>query len=184
VTTKTEQDLAAKVEALEAEIDELARRRAEAVAQIRHAERRFEELEGRRSVLSPKTFAGDKEAVKELEEVEDEHDRIARSVRVARSAVPEFDRMLKEAKEKHAKAVRDVHREEADELYRQSAALNAERDELAKRLREVLDRQADLFHDRVQTVRRYDQDQANSAFISGDGIDDWLTGAFSRWLLR
>ncbi len=88
-TTKRE-ELTTLMEELEAEIDELSRRRAEAGAQIRHAEERFEELEERRSALSPKTFSGDKEAAAELEQVEDEHDRIARSSRVARRACYEL----------------------------------------------------------------------------------------------
>ncbi len=180
-TTKRE-ELSALVERLEAEIDELSRRRGEAVAQIRHAEERFEELEERRSALSPKTFSGDKEAAAELEQVEDEHDRIARSSRVARSAVPEFDKMIAEARERLAEAREQVHREKANALYRQSAELDPKRDELARQLFEVLEEQARIDSDRMQEVRLFDQEEANRRAVAGDGVAEWLRGAFARWL--
>ncbi len=183
-TTKRE-ELTALVERLEAEIDELSRRRAEALAQIRSAEERFEALEERRAALSPKVFSGDAEAAAELERVEEEHDRLARSVRVARSAVPEFDRMLEDARKKRTEAARDVHRERYAELQRQSAALDPERDELARRLAEILDKQADLHLDMVNEVRQSgDGDEANRMFVSGNGTRDWLELTFARWLLR
>ncbi len=183
--TKAGQGLAARVEALEAEAADLSRRRAEALAQIRSAEERFGELEERRTALSPKAFSGDAEAAAELERVEEEHDRLARSVRVARSAVPEFDRMLEDARKKRTEAARDVHRERYAELQRQSAALDPERDELGKRLAEVLDKQADLHLDMVNEVRQSgDGDGANSMFVSGNGTRDWLELTFARWLLR
>ena len=183
--TKAEQQDAGNVVAnLEAEVEELVRRRAEAVAQIHHAEERFEKLEARRAALSSRTFSGDEEAARELQDLEDEHDRTARSARVARSAVPEFDRMLTEARGRLREARVRAHRERYDELYRQSVALDPERDELAKRLAEVLDRQSDLHLDMVNAVRQYDGDGANSMFVSGNGTRDWLELAFARWLLR
>ncbi len=183
-TTKRE-ELTALVERLEAEIDELSRRRAEALAQIRSAEERFGELEERRAALSPKVFSGDEEARGELEDLEDEHDALARSVRVAKSAVPEFDKMIAEARKKRAEAARDVHRERYAELQRQSSALDGERDELAGRLVEILDKQADLHLGMVNEVRQSgDGDEANRMFVSGNGTRDWLELMFARWLLR
>ena len=176
--------LAAEVDRLDAEIGELKGQRDQATAQLRSAERLFEELEERRGVLSPKTFAGDEEAVRELQEVEDEHDRIARSARVARSALPEFDRMLKEAKEKLEEAEKDVHSEKAAELLREGEALDAERDELGKRLFEVLRKQEDLYFGAHSEVRYYDGDQANRMYVSGDGVREWLEAKFERWLRR
>ncbi len=181
-TTKRE-ELSALVERLEAEIDELSRRRGEALARIRSAEERFEELEERRAALSPKAFSGDEEAAAELEQVEDEHDRIARSSRVARSAVPEFDRMIKEARGRLGEAREGVHRERYAELQNQSAALDPERDELAGRLVEILDKQADLHLDMVNEVRQSgDGDEANRMFVSGNGTRSWIEDRFSRWL--
>ncbi len=181
-TTKRE-ELTALVERLEAEIDELSRRRAEALAQIRSAEERFGELEERRAALSPKVFSGDEEARGELEDLEDEHDALARSVRVAKSAVPEFDKMIAEARKKRAEAARDVHRERYAELQRQSAALDPERDELGKRLAEVLAKQAGLHLGMVNEVRQSgDGDEANRMFVSGNGTRSWIEDRFSRWL--
>ncbi len=183
-TTKRE-ELSALVERLEAEIDELSRRRGEALAQIRSAEERFGELEERRAALSPKVFSGHVEARGELEDLEDEHDALARSVRVAKSAVPEFDKMIAEARKKRAEAARDVHRERYAELQRQSSALDGERDELAGRLVEILDKQADLHLGMVNEVRQSgDGDEANRMFVSGNGTRDWLELMFARWLLR
>ncbi len=114
-----------------------------------------------------------------------ELDALARSVRVAKSAVPEFDKMIAEARERLAEAREQVHRERAAELSRQSTGLDAERDELAGRLVEILDKQADLYHDMVNEVRQSgDGDEANRMFVSGNGTRDWLELVFARWLLR
>ena len=181
--TKAEQDAEKIAANLEAEIDELARRRGDAIAQIHHAEERFVQLEERRTVLSPKAFSGDKEATAELEQMEDEHDRIARSVRVARSAVPEFDRMTSETRERLAEARVRVHRERADELARQSEALDGERDQLAARLAEILEEQTRLDFERSHQVRAFDGDEANRITMnSAPGTRAWLEGAFARWL--
>ncbi|MDP9480483.1 MAG: hypothetical protein M3R38_33285 [Actinomycetota bacterium] len=180
-TTKRE-ELTSLVERLEAEIDELSRRRGEALARIRSAEERFEALEERRAALSPKVFSGHVEARGELEDLEDEHDALARSVRVAKSAVPEFDKMIAEAKERLAEAREQVHREKADALYRQSAELDPKRDELARQLFEVLEEQARIDSDRMQEVRLFDQEEANRRAVAGDGVAEWLRGAFARWL--
>ncbi len=182
-TTKRE-ELTGLVERLEAEIDDLSLRRREALARIRSAEARFEELEERRASISPKVFSGDEGARGELEDLEDEHDALARSVRVAKSAVPEFDKMIAEARERLAEAREQVHREKADELYRQSAELDPKRDELARQLFEVLEEQARIDSDRMQEVRLFDQDAANRRAVAGDGVAEWLRGAFARWLLR
>nr|MDP9474517.1 hypothetical protein [Actinomycetota bacterium] len=119
----------------------------------------------------------------ELEDLEDEHDALARSVRVAKSAVPEFDKMIAEAKERLAEAREQVHRERYAELQRQSAALDPERDKLAKRLVEILDKQADLHLGMVNEVRQSgDGDEANRMFVSGNGTRSWIEDRFSRWL--
>ncbi len=103
----------------------------------------------------------------------------------ASSAVPEFDRMIKEARGRLGEAREGVHRERYAELQNQSAALDPERDELAGRLAEILDKQADLHLDMVNEVRQSgDGDEANSMFVSGNGTRDWLELTFARWLLR
>ncbi len=177
-TTKRE-ELTTLMEELEAEIDELSRRRAEAVAQIRHAEERFEELEERRSALSPKTFSGDKEAAAELEQVEDEHDRIARSSRVARSAVPEFDRMIKEAKGRLGEAREGVHRKRYEELARERYTLDEEIEAAADKLAEGLDRLSNL------DGEQYTEGRAGGLDPSYDIHDltrGWLSSRFRDYL--
>lgn len=179
MTTQTNET----IEALEAEIGELKRRREEALGQIRRAETRFGELEELRTEFSPKAFSGDEAAARELEAIEDEHDVLARSVRVARSALPEFERMLEEAKGKLAEERLEVHRARRQALLTQAGELDAERDELARRLHEILDKQDGLYFDALQELNSYDQDAANRTISHGYyPIRDYLTGAFSRWL--
>lgn len=171
------------VEALEAEIAELSRRRSEALAQIQRAETRFAELEELRTEFSPKAFSGNQSAARELEAIEDEHDTLARSVRVARSALPEFERMLEAARTKATEARKDVHRTRREALLAESRELDAERDELSRRLHEVLEKQDGLYFDALQELNAYDQDAANRTISHGHyPIQGFLAGAFSRWL--
>ncbi len=183
MTTKTKQeDPQVVVDRLDAGIEELERQRAQAIAQMRRTERRFEELEKRRSVLSPKTFAGDKKATEELEALEDEHDELARSSRVAKAAIPEIDRMLEELREQRTQAQRDVHMHRESELAREADSLNEERDELAGRLYEILERQDEFHAKMIQAVSRYDQDRANGMVTSEHPNRAWLRHTFSRWI--
>lgn len=177
---KTEENT---VETLEAEVDELTRRRAEALAQIQRAEVRFGELEERRTILSPKAFSGDKKASAELEELEDEHDRVQRSVRVARSAVPEFERMIAGARERLAKAREDVHRERYQALIAEGDALTPKIEELASELVQLLEKRGALYADASQELRYYDQDGANSVAMGvRPAVQDFVDRTFYQWL--
>ncbi len=142
-------------------------------------------MKARRKEIGLAVFREDAEAVEELAELRARATSAEETLEVSGGASEQLERRLGEAKDALAEARVRVHREKADELYRQSAALDAEREELGKRLAEVLDRQADLHHDRVQAVRQSgNSDQANSMFLSGNGTRDWLELMFSRWLLR
>lgn len=180
MTTQTdEQSLLVEVEALDAEIEELERQKREALAVIRRAERRFEELDEQRRKLSPKTFSGDSSACLELEGVEDEHETLDRSVRVANSAVPEFDRMLEETKAKRREAQGNVHRERYRILSEELSEVASERDEVAARLQQLLKRQAELRGGMAQEMRQWDQEQANRMAVDGMSANrTWLEGAF------
>ncbi len=184
MTPKTEQDPTTTVETLEAEIAELERRRGQALAQIRRAERRFEELEARRSALAPRTFAGDEGAAEELRELEDEHDRLARSVRLARSAAPQFGRMIADLKERREQARRAVHMERYGALLDEREALTPRAAELAKELKEVLDRQGSLYADAGQELRKAGEgDQANTLLLNGpSATKSWLEERLWPWL--
>ncbi len=166
-----------------AHLDRLQRRVDEATAQIQRAEVRFSELEERRAVLSPKTFSGDEEATAELEEVEDEHDQLARSVRVARSAVPEFEKMLAEARARAAEARTDIHRERYQALTAEGDALTPKIEELGRELNELLEKRAALYHDAAQELRYYDGDGANALSMGvRPAVQDFIDGTFYRWL--
>lgn len=183
MTTQTdEQSLLIEVEALDAEIEELERQKREALAVIRRASRRFEELDEQRRKLSPKTFAGDSGACLELEAVEDEHETLNRSVRVANSAVPEFDRMLEETKAKRREAQKDVHRQRHQTLAGELEETRVERDELADRLQETLDRHAKIKSQMLQELYQWDPETANrSASESLTENEIWAEKRFGRW---
>ncbi len=184
MTPKTGQDPTTTVEALEAEIEELERQRAEALAQMRSAEKRFAELEERRFVLSPKTFSGDKKAVEELEQLEDEHDRLARSARVAKAALPEFDRMLADLKERREQTRRDVHMDRYGTLLDERETLSPRAEELVKELKETLDRRGDLYAAAGQELRKAGEgDQANAMLLNGpSATKSWLEERLWPWL--
>jgi len=173
----------ARAAAAEEEVDELSRRRAEALAQIQRAEVRFSELEERRAILSPKTFSGDKKATAELEALEDEHDQLARCVRVARSAVPEFEKMIAEAKARADEARTDIHRERYQALIAEADALTPRIEELGGELAELLEKRGALYHDASQKLRYYDGDQANALSLGvRPAVQDFIDGTFYKWL--
>ncbi len=185
MTTQNAQGAVADVERLEGEVSNLAEQLASAQRSARDAEQEIRAISARRKSLGLAVFQEDPEAVEELAGLRTRAASAEETLEVSVGASEQLERRLGEAKEALAEARIRVHREKADELYRQSAALDAERDELGKRLAEVLDRQADLYHDQVQAVRETgDVDQANSMFLSGDGGRDWLELTFARWLLR
>jgi len=98
------------------------------------------ELEARRKELAPKTFSGDEKAKLELEGLEDEHDEISRTTRVAKAAVPEFEKMVGECEERLAQAERAVHKAHHERL----------RDELTEREQEAEELLATYFDKQLQ----------------------------------
>ncbi len=179
----TIEDLEARVSEVDEEIAELSRRRNEAADTIRRAQRRFEELAERRKVLSPMSFSGDEDASSRLESLEDEHDALARSVRVAESALPEFERFLRAAKERRDEAQVAVHKARAAGIYAKLKRIEDKRDALAAQLDEVLEEHQDASGDYSQAVRLYDGDAANRMASAAAGrYRRWFGDAFSRWL--
>ena len=180
-----EQNLLARVEELDEEIGELERRKDEALGVIQRAERRFEELDEHRRQLSPRAFSGDSDASLELAGVEDEYETLSRSVRVANSAVPEFEGMLEEAKAKRRETQESVHRERYRMLLEERSDLDAERNELGHRLLDVLRKRGEL-DNRIQSeIRQWDGDEANDyVLLSMNANQTWLNEEFREWLQR
>ncbi len=173
----------ARVEAIEAEEAQLAGQLAEAQRSVRAAEQRLHAIDERTAAIASRSFSGDAEAQQEVEDIEEEAVRLTRSLKVARAAAEDFGRMLKEAKGRLREAELQVHQERVAELSRQRAALDPERDELAKRLFEVLDQQSRLHADAGQELRHAGRgDEANSMYVNGDGTREWLESTFSQWL--
>jgi chromosome segregation ATPase len=186
MTTQTEeQNLLARVTELDAEIEELEHRRDEALGVIRSAYKCFEELDDYRRQLSPRAFSGDSDASLELEAIEDEYETLSRSVRVANSAVPEFERMLSEARAMRRKTQESVHRERYRLLLEERCSLDAERDELGQRLLEVLEKRGEL-DNRIQAeIRQWDGDEANDYILASmNANQNWLNEEFRQWLQR
>ncbi len=182
MTTQNAQGAAAEVQRLQGEVENLAGQLASARRSTQEAEREIGTVKARRKEIGLAVFREDPAAVEELAGLRVRAASAEETLEVSAGASEQLGRRLGETKEALAEARIRVHREKADELYRQSAALDAEREELGKRLAEVLDRQAVLHHDRVQAVREYDGDEANRMFVSGDGTRGWLEGRFARWL--
>ncbi len=176
-------ELEAKVSEINEGIAELSRRRDEAAATIERARKRFEELAGRRKVLSPMSFSGDEDATRELEALEDEHDALARSVRVAESALPEFERFIEEAEERRDAAEKQVHRARAEEMREELEKAEAKRDELAAQLVAALEDHARVFDDYRNAVSLYDRREAGRMGSDPRGAQArWLYDRLGRWL--
>ncbi len=177
------EDLEGQVEEAAQHLDALLKQHLSASSQIKRSEKRLTELEERRRLLAPRTFAGDAQARVELEGVEDECDEVARNVRVAEAALPELERMVAEAKERLAQARQDVHRARAQVVHDELKDVEARRDELAEELKEVLKAHSSLHADYMEAVRLYSQDAANNlAMYRLDMYGRWLRKAFSKWM--
>ncbi len=184
MTTKNVQDAVADVERLEGKVENLAGQLASARQSAREAEQEIGAISARRKDIGLSVFEGDAAAQRELADLRARAASAEETLEVSAGASEQLERRLGEAKGVLTEARVRVHHERYAELQRQSAALDPERDELAKRLREILDKQADLYFDMQNVVRQYDGDRANRMFVSGDGLRDWLEGTFARWLLR
>ena len=182
MTTNSVQGAAAEVERLEEEVEGLAGQFAAARRSAREAEQEIGTISARRKQIGLAVFREDGEAVEEPAELRARAARAEETLEVSVGASEQLERRLGETKKALTEARVRIHRERADERARQGAALIPERDELAERLAEVLGKQSDLHHDRVQAVRQYDSDAANGMFVSGSGTREWLEARFGRWL--
>lgn len=182
MTTKTVQGVVAEVERLEGEVESLAGHLASARQSAWEAEHEIGAISARRKEIGLAVFREDQEAVEELAELRSRAASAEETLEVSRGAAEQLERRLGETKKALEEARVRVHRERAGELARQSDALDPEREDLAKRLREVLDKQAELHLDTVNEVRQYDGDGANSMFVNGNGTRGWLEARFGRWL--
>jgi len=179
----TVEGLEAKAQEISQQVDELAAQLRDAQGGIARAQARFAELDSERKQLAPRTFQGDSKAQLELEALENEHDEVARTTRVARAAEPELARMLEEHKAELQAARRAIHAAKASAISKEVEALAPERDRLADELIEVLKRQSELLGDQGDEVRFYDGDRANNLELYRQRAGgDWLRKRFSRWL--
>ncbi len=181
--TKTEQDLTARVEEIEAEIGGLEDRLRNAEKRVAGADEQLERKEARMRELSPAVFGGDEAARQEFEEAEAEVGVLLRSRRVASDAATSFAKELEGARGRLEEAQKEVHRERYRRLSEEFSALGEERDRLAAEVGGVLERQSDLYVEMQQELRRYDPDGANT-LATDRWARRWADGTLKAWGLR
>ncbi len=183
-TKQSVEDLETRVEELEAEEERLEEQAGAARRSVREAEQRLHEIDERSAAIASKSFSGDKEAAREIEDLEEEAVRLTCSLKVDRAAAEDFARMLAENETQLVKARKDIHRERYSELLAQREELAPRAEELAKELKEVLDQQGNLYADAGQELRKAgDHDQANSMHVDGqNATKTWLESQLWPWL--
>ncbi len=133
--------------------------------------------------LSPKSFSGDEDATRELEELENEYDLLARTVRLAESALPEFERMLSEARARRKEAQEQVYRARAEQIRDTIAPVEERLDRLAQEVHDALEERARLTSDLMRAEQLYDPDGANALASASVGAQGrWLKSKFGRHL--
>jgi predicted nucleic acid-binding Zn-ribbon protein len=94
-------------------------------------------------------FRGGEAAKKELEALEHEHDRIARGVRLARSAALQFEAELAELKGKRAQVQETIWREEFDRLSGELQGLDPELHATAEQLKSIIGKRQSLLNEQA-----------------------------------
>lgn len=178
-TTKTQNT----VEDLEEKVARLQTQQESAIARAEEADQRLEQLHAHGVTLAPAALSGDAEASKQLESLEDEAASLTRTIRVAKDAASELDRVIGATREELTEARRDLHRERFEELAEEARGLDARREVLAQQLIEVLEQQDALGWQMSAEVRHFDNDWANDLGLGVvAGHREWLTETFRRWL--
>jgi chromosome segregation ATPase len=180
------QDLDQQVEEVSQEIRELDQRLAEAQQQIRQAEGRLDELNSRRQELAVGAFTGDEEATRELSELEDEYDQFDRKRRLAAAARPEFEQRLAAARERATELDKQIHWRRYSELGEELERTGPEADELARRIKKILEERSRLRSEMVAEIRATgDWAEANAMQERVERENAvWLREVFSGWLGR
>ena len=182
-TKKEEQNLEAKVEEIGKEIEQIENRLGQAHARVEQASLELDRKEVRLRELSPAVFSGDDKAQREFEELEASSEVLVRSRRVASDAAEGFAKELEEAKERHAEAKREVHRQRYRILSEELGEVDLKRDDLAQQLKEIIEERGRLISAMSGEMNSYDQEQANrmaTAYVGAERY--WLNEEFRQWL--
>jgi len=183
VTTKQE-DPQLEVDRLAGEIAELEKQASAARQSAEEAERRLQAIDNRSAEIASKSFAGDQEATREIESLEEETIRVTRALKVARAAAEDFARQISEVDHQRKRASRKVHQQRYAELSEQSQKLVERRDELLDEVVEILDEEASLHYPMTQELSHWMPREAERMSERGirGAIQDDLRSKFSRWL--
>src|SRR5215212_3025514 len=123
---------------LEEEITRLEEQQTSALAESEAADHKLEDIHSRSVALAPAAFSGETKAEEELAALEAEAAALSRTIRVAKDAASEFEKVIGATKEELAGERRLIARERFEELRRERAALGEEAEEAMEALIETL----------------------------------------------
>jgi hypothetical protein len=146
------------VEGIPNAVKQLEVQHEEALAQLKDAEGKFEELNERRIELAPAAFTGDEVADKNLMILEDEASKLSRGARLARHAAKEFERLIEEAKKRRAEEHQRFARERFEELVTERYQLGLKAEEMMSTLLEVLECYKPIHSEQVACARGFEDD--------------------------
>ncbi|HZB83276.1 MAG TPA: hypothetical protein VE288_10605 [Rubrobacteraceae bacterium] len=169
------------VEGIFNEIEQLRMQHEEALAQLKDAEGKLEELNERRIELAPAAFTGDEVADKNLMILEGEASKLSRGVRLARHAAKEFERLIEEAKKRRAEERQRLARERFEELAAERYQLGVKAEETMSTLLAVLECYKPVHAEQVACARGFGDDSPVTN-VPNTLIQNWLISRLGEYL--
>ncbi len=129
----------------------------------------------------------DREAGEALDRLADKREELRRQLETTERT----ERRLREREEERRRAEAEEAKRRAEEeakarceeLAEEMGELDAEREGLAKRLAEILERYQELDWEMIQEVNRCDTERANGMAVAhASAVRTWVEDRFSRWL--
>lgn len=131
----------------------------------------------------------DQEARGALDRLADKREELAREhkateLAAGRQREREEERRRGEAEEAERRAEEEA-KSRREKIAEEMGELDAEREGLARRLVEILERYQELNWEMIQEVSRYDTERANAMAVRHSNAPyAWVEDRLSRWLLR
>jgi chromosome segregation ATPase len=169
------------IEGIFNDLERLEMQHEEALAQLKDAERRLEELNERRIELAPAAFTGDEVVDKNLMVLEGEASKLYRGARRARNATKEFERLIEEAKKRRVEERQHLARERFEELAAERYELGVAAEEVISTLLQTLERYQSIHAEQVACARDFGDDSptTNPPRML---IKNWLVSRFREYL--
>jgi hypothetical protein len=146
------------IEGIFNDLERLEMQHEEALAQLKDAERRLEELNEHRIELAPAAFTGDEAADKNLMVLEGEASKLYRESRRARDVAKEFERLIEEAKKRRVEERQHLARERFEELAAERYELGVEAEEVISTLLQTLERYQSIHAEQVACAQDFGDD--------------------------